>query len=106
MNDLAVELGIQDFFEMVGPAISLNYVTRNPQFDVSLEYRTLFSQEMIRNGVLMPWIAQSWSHQGGELDQTLSAVRRSLEIYSRALEEGISDHLNSPAIKPVFRKFN
>jgi len=106
MRDLTMELGVQDFFEIVGPAVSLNYVTRDPQGDISLEYRTLFSQEMIRNGVLMPWIAQSWSHQGGELDQTLSAVRRSLEIYSRALEEGISDHLNSPAIKPVFRKFN
>lgn len=106
MNDLTVELGIQDFFEIVGPAVSLNYVTRDSQGDLSLEYRTLFSQEMIRNGVLMPWIAQSWSHQRGELDQTLSAARRALEIYSRALEEGLAGNLHSPAIKPVFRKFN
>lgn len=106
MNNLAVELGIQDFFEIVGPAVSLNYVTRDPQGDVSLEYRTLFSQEMIRNGVLMPWIAQSLSHNFDELDQTLSAARNSLEIYSRALEKGISNYLDSPVIKPVFRKFN
>lgn len=106
MNELAVELGIQDFFEMMGPAISLNYVTRDPQGNVSLEYRTLFNQEMIRNRVLMPWIAQSWSHQKEELDQTLNAARSALEIYSRALEEGLGNHLNGPTIKPVFRKFN
>jgi glutamate-1-semialdehyde 2,1-aminomutase len=106
MNDLAIELGIQDFFEIVGPAVSLNYVTRDPQGDVSLEYRTLFSQEMIRNGVLMPWIAQSWSHQTKELDQTLSAVRSALKVYSHAIEEGLGNYLDGPAVKPVFRKFN
>ena len=106
MNDLAVELGIKDYFEIVGPSISLNYITRDPQGDFSLEYRTLFSQEMIRNSVLMPWIAQSWSHKSGELDQTLSAARNALGIYSRALEDGLASHLDSPAIKPVFRKFN
>jgi glutamate-1-semialdehyde 2,1-aminomutase len=106
INDLAIELGIQDFFEIVGPAVSLNYVTRDPQGDVSLEYRTLFSQEMIRNGVLMPWIAQSWSHQTKELDQTLSAARSALKVYGHAIEEGLSNYLHSPAIKPVFRKFN
>jgi len=106
MRDLTMELGVQDFFEIVGPAVSLNYVTRDPQCNVSLEYRTLFSQEMIRNGVLMPWIAQSWSHKSGELDQTLSAARSALRIYGRAIEEGVGNYLDSPSIKPVFRKFN
>jgi len=106
MRDLTMELGVQDFFEIVGPAVSLNYVTRDPQGNVSLEYRTLFSQEMIRNGVLMPWIAQSWSHKSGELDQTLSAARSALRIYGRAIEEGVGNYLDSPSIKPVFRKFN
>lgn len=106
LNDLAVEIGIQDYFEVVGPAVSLNYLTRDPQGDISLSYRTLFSQEMIRNKVLMPWISQSWTHQREELDQTLNAASNALKIYSRALEEGLVSHLDSPAIKPVFRKFN
>ncbi|MDC1036188.1 glutamate-1-semialdehyde 2,1-aminomutase [Alphaproteobacteria bacterium] len=106
MNELAVELGIQDFFEIAGPAISLNYITRDPHGVGSLEYRTLFSQEMIRNGVLMPWIAQSWAHKAGELDQTLSAARSALEVYGRAIEEGLGNYLDGPSIKPVFRKFN
>ena len=106
MNAIAIELGIQNYFEVVGPAISLNYVTKCPENDVSLEYRTLFSQEMIRNGVLMPWIAQSWSHRTAELDQTLHAVRKSLEIYKRAIEDGIGDYLSGPVIKPVFRRHN
>ena len=106
MNDLAIEFGVQDFFQIVGPAVSLNYVTRDLHGNISLEYRTLFSQEMIRNRVLMPWISQSWSHQMKDLEQTLSAARHALEVYSQALDKGVSNYLESQAIKPVFRKFN
>ena len=106
MNDLATELGIKDYFEVVGPAVSLNYITKDSSGNASLDYRTLFAQEMIRNGVLMPWIAQSWSHGSSELDQTLSAARNALKIYRRALCDGLSGYLNYPSIKPVFRRFN
>ena len=106
VNNFAIELGVQDYFEIVGPAVSLNYLTKGPNGKLSLEYRTLFSQEMIRNGVLMPWIAQSWSHQAKELDQTLSAAYKALKIYRRAIEDGLSFYLDSPTIKPVFRRFN
>jgi glutamate-1-semialdehyde 2,1-aminomutase len=106
MNDLAIELGVADFFQVVGPAVSLNYITRDPKGEISLEYRTLFIQEMIRNGVLIPWIAQSWAHGPAELDKTLSAARVALEIYKRAIEGGLSAYLTGPAIKPVFRKYN
>ncbi|MEE2746383.1 MAG: glutamate-1-semialdehyde 2,1-aminomutase [Pseudomonadota bacterium] len=106
VNDLAIELGIQDYFEIVGPGISLNYVTRDKFGDVCLEYRTLFSQEMLRNRVLMPWIAQSFSHNSEELDQTLCAAESALKVYVRAIEEGVDSYLDGPSIKPVFRKFN
>ena len=61
---------------------------------------------MIRNRVLMPWIAQSHSHKADELDQTLCAAQRALKVYVRAVEEGVSSYLDGPSIKPVFRKFN
>ena len=95
MNEIATEFGIQNYFYLEGPAVALNYVTKDSNGKASLEFRTLFSQEMIRNGILMPWIAQSWSHNNRELDQTLSAVRKSLEIYRRAIENGLNDYLDS-----------
>ena len=106
LNGLAQELGIAEHFSMDGPAISLNYVTRNKTGAMSLPLRTLFSQEMIRRGVLMPWIAVSLAHGDEELDMTMSAAKGALEIYRRALEEGVERYLEGPVIKPVFRKFN
>ena len=68
--------------------------------------RTLFSQEMINNGVLMPYIAISYSHQEAELLKTLQSIEASLIVYTNALNGNIENYLKSPIIKPVFRKFN
>lgn len=106
MNSLAKELGIQNQFYFEGFPCSPNYITKDMQGNISLPFRTLFSQEMISKGVLMPYIALSYSHTASELDQTLEAARHALTIYKKALEEGIGQHLKSRVIKPVFRKYN
>lgn len=106
MNTIASELGIGEYFEACGIPCSPNYITKNKKGESSLEYRTLFSQEMINNGVLMPWIALSEAHGESELSFTLEAVRKALSVYARALDEGVDKYLVGPAIKPVFRKYN
>lgn len=98
--------GISESFQMQGNAISMNYVTLDHAGVASLPLRTLFSQEMIRQGVLMPWIAPSFAHGQAELDKTLEAVRQALKVYAQALESGVDRFLVGPAIKPVFRQFN
>jgi glutamate-1-semialdehyde 2,1-aminomutase len=97
---------MENYFSMDGPAISLNYVTRDASGSVSTKFRTLFSQEMIRNGVLMPWIAVSQSHGDAELNMTFAAVEKALRVYASALEGGVEKFLEGPEIKPVFRKYN
>jgi len=106
MNSIAKEVGIEDFFEANGIACSPGYTTKDKQGNSSLPFRTLFSQEMIKNGVLMPWIAISYAHQADELNFTLHAVKKALQVYSRALDEGVENYLIGSAIKPVFRPFN
>ena len=103
---IAKELGVEKHFDVEGPAISLNYSTRNAEGELSADFRTLFAQEMVRHGVLMSWIAVSLSHTQKELEITLDAARKSLSTYAQALESGISQYLDGPAIKPVFRKYN
>ena len=61
---------------------------------------------MIDNVVLMPWIALSYSHGKKELEITLSAIKKSLKIYKKAIDKGYKNYLNSSTIKPVFRKYN
>ena len=106
LESLAREAGLSQSFQVQGSAVALNYVTLDAQGQPSLPLRTLFSQEMIRNGVLMPWIAQSFSHGDPELQRTLEAARKAFAVYAQALEGGVERFLQGPAIKPVFRQFN
>lgn len=107
LNSLALEAGIAHSFQMQGNAISMNYVTLGSDGQADLALRTLFSQEMIRGGVLMPWIAPSYAHDAVALDQTLAAARQAFRVYAQALTEGSTESLLvGNAIKPVFRQFN
>ena len=106
MNSIAKGLGISKYFRMVGVPCSPNYLTYDKLGNSSLAFRTLFSQEMIKHNVLMPWISLSYSHGDKELTMTLNAVQKSLEIYKKALNEGVEKYLVGDIIKPVFRKYN
>lgn len=106
MNDIAKELGLSDNFKVIGTPYSPNYMTYDQNKEISLPLRTLFSQEMINQGVLIPWIAMSWSHKKQEIEMALEATHASLKVYKNALEFGITNFLIGPSIKPVFRKYN
>ena len=97
---------ISDSFKVGGIACSPYYLTLDSSGANSLALRTLFSQEMIRNGVLMPWIALSYRHRDDELQLTAEALDKTFEVYKKALEQGPDKYLEGDTIKPVFRKFN
>lgn len=106
LSAVARACGVADHFVMDGPAISLNYITRDETGSPSTKYRTLFSQEMIRHGVLIPWLAVSYAHGDEELALTLAAAEKALQVYANALDGGVGRFLEGAEIKPVFRKFN
>ena len=106
LNSIAREYGIEKNFIVEGYSCSPNYVTRDREGNASFAFRTLFAQEMIKSGVMMPYISLSFSHGSTELDITLSAAKKALNVYAQALEQGIGTRLHSRVIKPVFRKYN
>lgn len=106
MNDTAKEYKIEKNFIAGGIECSPYYLTFDKTGQNSLGLRTLFSQEMIKNGVLMPWIALSYAHGEKELEITKKALRKTFEVYSKAVEEGYEKYLVGDPIKPVFRKYN
>lgn len=105
-NAISKEYGIEEYFYFEGFPCSPNYVAKNKSRETSLEFRTLFSQEMIKEKVLMPWISTCYAHQNEELEITLNALQKALKTYTHALNEGVDKYLNGRAIQPVFRKFN
>lgn len=102
----AIAHGIAESFRVGGAACSPYYMTFDAAGAHSLALRTLFLQEMIRQRVLMPWIALSYRHGEAELAATERAVDSAFRVYRRGLEEGVERYLEGPVIKPVFRRFN
>jgi glutamate-1-semialdehyde 2,1-aminomutase len=106
MNQIAFNLGIQNFFYVEGYPCSPNYITKDSDGEISLAFRTLFAQLMLDKNVLIPYIAISYAHQEEELKITLAATEYALSIYKDALNNGYQNYLKSNIIKPVFRKYN
>lgn len=106
MNELAASHGIAHSFRVGGPDCSPWYATLDAQGAPSTALRTVFSQEMVRNGVLMPWIALCYRHGEAELAATGKALDAAFSVYRKALDNGPEYCLEGPAIKPVFRRFN
>lgn len=106
MNDTAKKYGIEKNFVAGGIECSPYYLTFDKEGQNSLGLRTLFSQEMIKNGVLMPWIALSYAHGDKELELTQKALEKTFEVYQNAVSEGYEKYLIGNPIRPVFRKYN
>lgn len=106
MNELSKKHGIEKNLIAGGIECSPYYLTFDKNGENSLGLRTLFSQEMIKNGVLIPWIALSYSHGEKELEITRRALEKTFEIYKKAVDEGYENYLVGEPIKPVFRKYN
>ena len=106
LNQIAKDLEINEYFYVEGYPCSPAYVTKDKTGNVSMSFRTLFAQEMVKSRILMPYIAISFAHKEKELAITLEAVMKALVVYKKALENGIENYLESHIIKPVFRQFN
>ncbi|HBY86103.1 MAG TPA: glutamate-1-semialdehyde 2,1-aminomutase [Colwellia sp.] len=107
MNSKAKEAGLEKYFVAGGVECSPWYATYGSDEKVSLAFRTLFSQEMIKNGVLMPWIALTKAHGDKELQLTATALENTFAVYKEAIDAGTTDgFLKGDAIRPVFRSHN
>ena len=105
-NKIAKKIGINEFFYFSGIACSPLYNCLDSKKNNSLEFRTLFIQEMLNQNILMPWISISYRHNNQTLKKTLIALEKTLKIYEKALKFGVKKFLKGHTIKPVFRRFN
>lgn len=97
------QLGIGDYFGVMGRPCNLVYFTRDEKGTPSQPFRTLFLQEIVARGVLAPSFVVNYAHSEADIDQTIEVVDQALEVYARALDEGVDKYLRSRPVKPVFR---
>jgi glutamate-1-semialdehyde 2,1-aminomutase len=62
-------------------------------------------QEMIKRGILFQGIFYpTFSHTKNDVDFMVEAFTESLDVYTKALEDGYDKFLVGPPAKAVFRK--
>ena len=97
---------LEGFFGVRGRPCNLVFYTCDRQQQPSQPFRTLFMQEMIKRGILGPSFVVSYSHSDQDIDQTIAAVDGALEIYRRAIDEGVDRYLVGRSVQPVMRPQN
>ena len=106
LRDLAKEYSLEDYFYITGAECSPNMVICGNDKKPSFEHRTVFCQEMLKAGILMPYIAIAYEHNDKEIDMALEAARKAMKVLSDSLNGNVNDFIIGNVIKPVFRKYN
>ncbi len=106
IDSIICELEISASVQVKGPAVAFEIYFIGNENVSKEELKTLFLQEMLASGVMLTFWAPSFSHNESDLELTEYALRNALVKVRKALENGASDLLAGPVVKPVFRKFN
>ncbi len=97
---------LNGFFGTMGRPCNLLYFTRDENREPSQPFRTLFLQETIKRGLIMPSLVVSYSHTNADIDRTLDAIHEALAVYRQALDHGIDRYLVGRPVKPAIRRYN
>lgn len=106
-NAICSATGLNGRVEMKGLPCSPYMLFLDENGQVSWEMRTLFLQEILKYGILIPYIAPSYSHTREDVELTINACERALRTVKHSLENGgLRLALVGEPCKPVFRKWN
>src|SRR5450432_3335566 len=94
--------GLESYVELSGRVCNLLFGTRGPDRKPSQAFRTLFLQETIRRGVLMPSLVVSYSHTDEDIDRTIDAIDGALAVYAKAMQDGVEPFLVGRPSRAVF----
>jgi glutamate-1-semialdehyde 2,1-aminomutase len=95
--------GVEAQVQCLGRDCAIIYATRDAQGRASQSLRALFLQELLARGVLAPSFMVSYSHRDEDIDLAVEAIAEALQVYRRAIDEGVEKYLVGPPLKPVFR---
>ena len=106
VNRASRELGLEEHVAIIGPDCCSVYTTRDQEKKPSQPFRTLFLQETMKRGLLMPSSIVSYAHSDDDVATTVERIAEALVVYRKALNEGIGKYLAGKPVKPVYRTYN
>jgi glutamate-1-semialdehyde 2,1-aminomutase len=107
VNAAALDVGAEKYVKCFGFGVKPAFAFMDETGAASPVARTLFMQETIARGLLMPYVVPSLAHTERDINFSVDCIRESLLVMKRAAEgAGMLAAINGNIIKPVFRKFN
>jgi glutamate-1-semialdehyde 2,1-aminomutase len=106
IQGLVAELHVDGHFGTMGRPCNLVYFTRDREKKPSQVFRTLFLQETIKRGLIMPSLVVSYSHTDEDIRRTVERIGEALHVYRKALDEGAEKYLVGRPSKPAVRQYN
>lgn len=103
----AKEVGAEKYVEVSGYSVKPAFAFKDETGQVSMVARTLFMQETIARGLLMPYVVPSYAHTKETIDFAVECIRDALVVMKEAAEgPGMAAAIDGGIVKAVFRKFN
>ena len=107
VNKAAKDIGAEQYVETKGYGVKPGIVFKDETGQVSMAARTLFLQETIKGGLLIPYMVPSFSHKKETIEFAIERIRDALGVMKSAAEgPGMASFVKGNMVKPVFRKFN
>ncbi|PWN08045.1 glutamate-1-semialdehyde 2,1-aminomutase [Gracilimonas sp. 8A47] len=106
LRSIIDELSLHDYFTISGKPCCLVFGTNDENKQPSQPFRTLFMQEAIKQGLLLPSLIVSYAHTEKDIERAIEGIGEALVVYKKAIHEGIDKYLHGKSVQPVFRKYN
>lgn len=107
VTEVALSVGAEKYVKCIGYGVKPGFIFMDESGEVSAIARTLFMQETIARGLLMPYVVPSLAHKVDDITFAVDAIGEALLVMKIAAEgPGMLSAINGKIVKPVFRKFN
>lgn len=107
VRDAAKDINAEQYVDVFGYGVKPAFAFRDESGQISMAARTLFLQETVARGLLMPYVVPSYAHKKKDIDFAVECIRDALGVMKHAAEgKGISAAIEGNITKPVFRKKN
>lgn len=107
VKELAALEGVADHVRVIGFDCNPQILCTKADGTYWPELHTSFHEEVIANGVLIPWTSITYSHGDTELELTFEAVKLGMKKVRQAVETNtVNQSFVGQPVKPVFRRFN
>ena len=107
INKILIESSLLEYIKVYSSDWRIYFEFLDSNKKISNDFKTLFIQEMIRNGILFQGLfLPCYSHDKSDLKMIILAFKKSSQLYKLALEKGFNKYLHGESIKDVFRKYS